>query len=553
MASNISSNTSSHALEAAEIQNPVEKPSLGDGELDNNDEYPNSRGSQEDRRMHGHDSSEDPKTTLTLISQLQDPKCVENARRKQQSPADTLTSETNSPDSHCILGHGHHHGLCRQGKHGVFSHEPSWVAGSWLGFAQGNCKKGLEHSLPQPSFGEDTINPVTPSHALQVVRRHPDLQLDDQITAAGVAPNDQSPEHTPTIAPRRRLSQSDSGTGSDILIPSQDQTEETPSSSSDEPRKDASMPASRRSLSQTSAHEKDVDTLVLPDREPRRLPATSHSRFTTNTLLVGSPRNSQDSEDLQETPAVSTTSSTNGAGGIDALKEQLFDAVKGELFYTLTRSQDRTKSKTAVLNIATLQHMALHHLQYQISHYVEDMYDASTFIPSLIGQPSLHELMGNYADAVRNSDFMAQCALRGYEEDPFLVKSSRTLERQVMKTISLIPKHVLPGGRLPMAQDHEHPKLRGMGRNAANEAAYRKKRLLRFAMAVLGALLLVIPMVIMTIVVGKAASLITTCVSMLVFAILITMFTELGPNEVLGTTAAYAAVLVVFVGTSVAG
>jgi len=39
---------------------------------------------------------------------------------------------------------------------------------------------------------------------------------------------------------------------------------------------------------------------------------------------------------------------------------------------------------------------------------------------------------------------------------------------------------------------------------------------------------------------------------MLVFAALVTLGTELGPNEVLATTAGYAAVLVVFVGTSLA-
>ncbi|KAK3702499.1 hypothetical protein LTR37_014861 [Vermiconidia calcicola] len=356
------------------------------------------------------------------------------------------------------------------------------------------------------------------SHPRQVVRNSSDLQLDDQIGAAGAASDDQSHENTSASAPRRRLSQSDSGTGANT------------------------------SLSLSSANEEDIGISAFPAKQPGRLPATQHDPRDIN--IYHSLPCHQSRENLRATPPVSPTLSTRDIGRDKTLHQQVFDSGKGELFYTLTRSQDPTRPKTAILNIATLQHMALHSLQYDISQYVGQMYDTSTFLPALIGFPPLRELMTNYCDAVRNLDFMTQSALRGYEEDPFLMKSSRALERRVMGTASLLPNHVLPGGPLPIAQDHEHPKLRETGRNAANEAACKKKRLLRFAMAALGGLLLVIPMIIMTIVVGKTASLVTTCVSMLIFAILISVLTELGPNEVLGTTAAYAAVLVVFVGTS---
>jgi hypothetical protein len=51
---------------------------------------------------------------------------------------------------------------------------------------------------------------------------------------------------------------------------------------------------------------------------------------------------------------------------------------------------------------------------------------------------------------------------------------------------------------------------------------------------------------------GKTSSLVTTCIAMLIFAIGITFGTDLKADQVLGATAAYAAVLVVFVGTSLA-
>lgn len=151
---------------------------------------------------------------------------------------------------------------------------------------------------------------------------------------------------------------------------------------------------------------------------------------------------------------------------------------------------------------------------------------------------------------VRDLDLMAQSATRGYDRDPFLVKTSRALERKVLEDSGLVPNHVLPSGPLPVPLDHGEPQLRLTGRNEANKAAHEKKRVLRFTMAASGGLLLVVPVIIMSTVPGLISSLVTTCVATLLFAFLVAWRTELGPNEVLATTAAYAAVLVVFVGTS---
>ena len=71
-------------------------------------------------------------------------------------------------------------------------------------------------------------------------------------------------------------------------------------------------------------------------------------------------------------------------------------------------------------------------------------------------------------------------------------------------------------------------------------------------MASAGGLSLIIPVLVMANVPGIVSSLVTTCVAMLLFAIGITLGTDLKPDQVLGATAAYAAVLVVFVGTSLA-
>ena len=76
-------------------------------------------------------------------------------------------------------------------------------------------------------------------------------------------------------------------------------------------------------------------------------------------------------------------------------------------------------------------------------------------------------------------------------------------------------------------------------------------RLARFIVAITGGLSLVIPMLIMTIPQGSTRSLVTTSVAVVLFAGIISVGFSASNGETLGITAAYAAVLVVFVGTSV--
>lgn len=256
------------------------------------------------------------------------------------------------------------------------------------------------------------------------------------------------------------------------------------------------------------------------------------------------------------------------------LRRQMFDAGKREMFYTLTRTKDRNSPKTAVLNLAMMQRLSLHRLQRDLANLAGFEYERGEALE--FPGPKIQPLLNSYCElltpfsafskfpfwpclsltakageGLRNLDFMKDAALKDNDEDPFVLKSSRAIERKIMKIAGLIPDHVLPAGPLPMALDEEDPQLvGGTGRHYANRIAAKEKRLLRFAMAGSGGLLVIVPMLIMANVDGKIASLVTTCVAIAVFAALITMYTELGPNDVLGTTAAYAAVLVVFVGTS---
>ena len=75
----------------------------------------------------------------------------------------------------------------------------------------------------------------------------------------------------------------------------------------------------------------------------------------------------------------------------------------------------------------------------------------------------------------------------------------------------------------------------------------------RFIMAISGGVALLVPMIVMVLNPSQNKSLITTCVAVSVFAIIIALISKASPENVLGITAAYAAVLVVFVGTGSSG
>lgn len=75
-------------------------------------------------------------------------------------------------------------------------------------------------------------------------------------------------------------------------------------------------------------------------------------------------------------------------------------------------------------------------------------------------------------------------------------------------------------------------------------------RLARFIMAFVGGAALVVPMIIMVFSPSLTKSLVTTSVSVVLFAIFLALGISSSNQDTLAATATYATVLVVFVGTS---
>lgn len=75
-------------------------------------------------------------------------------------------------------------------------------------------------------------------------------------------------------------------------------------------------------------------------------------------------------------------------------------------------------------------------------------------------------------------------------------------------------------------------------------------RLVRFIIAFTGGIFLVVPMIIMTLNSSQTKSLVTVSVAVIIFSLVLSFVVRVSNVETLASTATYAAVLVVFVGTS---
>jgi hypothetical protein len=106
---------------------------------------------------------------------------------------------------------------------------------------------------------------------------------------------------------------------------------------------------------------------------------------------------------------------------------------------------------------------------------------------------------------------------------------------------------VLPYGVAPMG-------FRELDKQRSSDRAISDARKLRLRMALFGSAALITPMLVMALVPGLTTSLITTAAATLIFdTVFVIMGTDASGKDILTWTAAYTAVLVVFVGASLQG
>ncbi len=142
---------------------------------------------------------------------------------------------------------------------------------------------------------------------------------------------------------------------------------------------------------------------------------------------------------------------------------------------------------------------------------------------------------------------MRDTAYRDWNSCLFQLRSQRPMERDLFDYLK--SNGLQPEQEVPYHENHLMPELPG---GPWDYPSARRTRNERYVLAVLGGIILVAPMILMVLVPGVVASLVVVTVCTMIFAVATAYFspTKL-PLELLAATAAYAAVLVVFVsGTS---
>ncbi|KAK4442520.1 hypothetical protein QBC34DRAFT_24554 [Podospora aff. communis PSN243] len=239
------------------------------------------------------------------------------------------------------------------------------------------------------------------------------------------------------------------------------------------------------------------------------------------------------------------------------LPRRLAEAGKIHLFSKLNDAEDKTIGYNIYL--PTLQRMVLCQLRSELAGVVRDIHGDEGARKYLMDEAKT--LLADYCNAVRDYDFMAerlQQAGDDEEDDPFQISTSKLLDLCSMYDANLVPMKDGPSWGILFSsavdkEDYERRSniLPGASRHDRHNVMTRKLYLERLGMGLVGGLALIIPMVIMVLQKDLVTTLITTSVATMLFAGgLALLGTRLKGETVLASVAAYAAVLVVFVGTS---
>jgi len=149
--------------------------------------------------------------------------------------------------------------------------------------------------------------------------------------------------------------------------------------------------------------------------------------------------------------------------------------------------------------------------------------------------------------AVRDRECMRDQAYRDWKSNPFHLKSEREMEHGLFEYLQA--QGVEPEAQMLTDEDRLTPTLPGGPWDYPSSQRNRKER---YALTILGSVIIVVPVVIMAYVPGLLASILTVGVCTMFFAVATAYFSPTKPPlELMIATAAYAAVLVVFVGASI--
>jgi VIT1/CCC1 family predicted Fe2+/Mn2+ transporter len=160
----------------------------------------------------------------------------------------------------------------------------------------------------------------------------------------------------------------------------------------------------------------------------------------------------------------------------------------------------------------------------------------------------VQELFAKYSDAIKNfEDMCARDVVDGTALSIHVIIFPELAELNQNRSYPLSLRKIAKGR-------HALSKFREEAEQVIRRQQLRREWIdatkARLIWSISGGLLLIVPMLIMALVRSQTASLITSSSAVLIFALAVAGISSAKPQELLAATAAYAAVLVVFVGTS---
>ncbi|KAL7806368.1 hypothetical protein V8C44DRAFT_339025 [Trichoderma aethiopicum] len=209
---------------------------------------------------------------------------------------------------------------------------------------------------------------------------------------------------------------------------------------------------------------------------------------------------------------------------------------------------------TMKLSLAALNRMRMRRLQIELANRIMRMHYFGEM------PEDWETLLQQYIAATRDNDYIRACVDRGLH-DPFLIRSERMVDAAILnRELSHIPSDRWEKDLFLQFENEKErfnfvpplerePTAIGGTRTAMTRKQWTEDFLRRIVLSVVGGAFLVVPMWLMIKLNSQSASLITTTVFVFVSGIAAAYALD-NAIAVISTTAAYAAVLVVFVGTN---
>ncbi|PKS08598.1 hypothetical protein jhhlp_004984 [Lomentospora prolificans] len=220
----------------------------------------------------------------------------------------------------------------------------------------------------------------------------------------------------------------------------------------------------------------------------------------------------------------------------DPISKAAVDAARRHIYYAHERGER--------FNITALHRMNLHYMRKRLIDETAVILKKGEMDDE--NSKTLTSLIRDYCTAVRDREYMRASAYPDWQDCLFHLKSERPMERDLLNYFKECG--VQPEEAVLVHEDQLMPALPGGPWDYW--PLWRMKRE-RYSLAILGAVILNVPMVIMVLVPTPVVSLVTVVVCTMLFAVASAYFSPSKlPIELLVATAAYAAVLVVFVGSA---